>query len=70
MTLVIENVSNDFAKAIKVLAKLDNAKLHMIKKDDDTLWTKEDEKAWKKARRELEKGEVISYKELFKKFNL
>lgn len=38
--------------------------------DPDTIWTKEDEKAYKKALKDLENGETISLEEIKKEFNL
>ncbi|SQB99409.1 Uncharacterised protein [Helicobacter fennelliae] len=66
MTLLIENASSELKKALQAMVKLDNAKIHTIK-DDDTLWTKDDQKAYKKAKKEFERGEAISHKELFEK---
>lgn len=36
--------------------------------EPDAIWTKEDEKAYKKARKELERGETISLEELKRKY--
>ena len=38
--------------------------------DPDTIMTKEDKKAYKKALKELERGETISHEELKRKFGL
>ena len=37
--------------------------------EPDTIWTKEDEKAYKRARKELERGETISLEELKRKYS-
>lgn len=36
--------------------------------DPDTIWTKDDERAYKKALKELENGETISLEELKRKY--
>ncbi len=38
--------------------------------DPDTIWTKEDEKAYKKALKELENNESISHEELKRKLGI
>lgn len=38
--------------------------------DPDTIWTKEDEKAYKKALKELERGGTISHEEMKRKLGL
>lgn len=38
--------------------------------DPDTIWTQEDEKAYKKALKDLERGETISHEELKRKLGL
>lgn len=37
--------------------------------EPDAIWTKEDEKAYKRARKELERGETISLEELKRKYS-
>lgn len=65
MTLLIENASSELKKALQAMVKLDNAKIRTIK-DDDTLWTKDDQKAYKKAKKNLREVRQLAIKSFLK----
>lgn len=67
--------ASEVISAIKLLkgvknVQAQNSKKAMKKENLEIVWSKTDEKAWKKAREELERGEAISMEQMKKELGL
>ncbi|WP_181882383.1 type II toxin-antitoxin system RelB/DinJ family antitoxin [Helicobacter didelphidarum] len=71
---VVKSMGLDMGSAFRMFAMqvLKNGKIPFEVEaiDPDTIWTKADQKAWKKARKELERGETISHEQLKRELGL
>jgi len=71
---LVKNMGLDMGSAFRIFAMqvINTQKIpfEIRALDMDTAWTKENEKAWRKAREELENGEAISHEEMKKALGL
>ncbi|MBP7551997.1 MAG: hypothetical protein KA885_01120 [Spirochaetes bacterium] len=66
-TIVIETTDKSYNQVINLIKKIPDIKYY---DDEDDVFTEEDEKAYIKAKKELENGETKSWDELKKELNL
>lgn len=73
LEIMLKDMGLDIGTACRMFARkvLKTGKIPFTQSSDidpDTIWTKDDERAYKKALKELENGETISLEELKKKY--